>query len=399
MCDGAIAFAAAFRRCGIEARTLPPPNQRSFERGMSFCRGSECSPCFATIGEVLTFAETTELAPDQCCIFLPEGPGPCRFGQYTQLLRLALKQAGFPELEIYSPTSEDAYARLGAGSTLQLLAWKGILLSDFLYKCLLAVRPYEKQGEAFQHDLSERSPLSESAYWDGIRRLESTIERGGRREMRELPHLLVEQFMKIPCDRALLKPKVAIVGEIYVRLNEFSNNNLVKMLEEAGAEVAVEPLAPWILYTNWVKKQDALKERKAGLYLAAVLQDWLQRSIEHGYSKIFYPVVRHHETSIEKIMGYSKEYFPFCLRGEAGIAIGAIVDRIRSGYHGIVNILPLNCMPGNNVKGQIPLISQKDPGIPIMNLEIKDGSQGTYIKTRVGPFVESARCAMRAGKA
>lgn len=383
MCDGAIPFAAAFRHFGIDAETLAPPNKASFDLGMKLSRGPECSPCFATLGEILTHIKEINLPQEKYCIFFPEGPGPCRFGQYAQLLRLVLKGQGYSKVEILSPSSKDAYAKIQGGASLQLFIWKAVLLSDFLYKSLLATRPYEK-----------KPGVSDKIYWECINKLEKAIENGNKKELKKLPHLLVKEFLQIPKDKNLKKPKVAVVGEIFVRLNEFSNNNLVKILEEYGAEVSVEPLAPWVLYTNWLKKQDAIKEKTIGLYLSAILQDYIQKNMEHHYSHIFFPVTMHHETPIEKIMKYSKEYFPYCLRGEAGIAIGAIIDQIKNGCKGIINILPLNCMPGNNVKGQVPLISQRYPGIPIMNLEIKDGSQETYIRTRVGPFVESARCAM-----
>lgn len=383
MCDGAIPFAAAFRRFHIDAEALPPPNKESFELGMKFTRGSECSPCFSAIGGILTYLKQINLPQERYCIFFPEGPGPCRFGQYAQLLRLVLKEQGFPDVEILSPSSEDAYEKITGGSSLLLYVWKAVVASDLLYKSLLAVRPYEKTRG-----------ISEKIYKECIKKLEKIIEYESDKELKKFLYLSVKEFLEIPKDSSLQKPKVAIVGEIYVRLNEFSNNNLATILEEYGAEVHVEPLAPWVLYTNWLKKQDALKEKKLGMFASIIFQDYIQKNIEHNYSNIFLPVTIKHETPIKKIMEYSKEYFPHCLRGEAGIAIGSIIDHIKNGCHGIINILPLNCMPGNNVKGQIPLISQRYPKIPIMNLEIKDGSQETYIRTRTGPFVESARCAM-----
>ena len=43
---------------------------------------------------------------------------------------------------------------------------------------------------------------------------------------------------------------IGIVGEIFCRLNTFSNENLVRCLEEYGAEAWLSDIVEWIWYTN-----------------------------------------------------------------------------------------------------------------------------------------------------
>jgi predicted nucleotide-binding protein (sugar kinase/HSP70/actin superfamily) len=44
------------------------------------------------------------------------------------------------------------------------------------------------------------------------------------------------------------RPLIGVVGEIFCRLTEFSNNQLVRGLEEAGAEVWMNDISAWIWY-------------------------------------------------------------------------------------------------------------------------------------------------------
>jgi hypothetical protein len=50
--------------------------------------------------------------------------------------------------------------------------------------------------------------------------------------------------------RALGIDVIGVVGEIFCRLNSFGNSELVRRLEEAGAEAWMNDLSEWIWYTN-----------------------------------------------------------------------------------------------------------------------------------------------------
>ena len=60
-----------------------------------------------------------------------------------------------------------------------------------------------------------------------------------------------DRFRKLAPKRALgSHPVIGIVGEIFCRLNTFSNENLVRCLEEYGAEAWLSDIVEWIWYTN-----------------------------------------------------------------------------------------------------------------------------------------------------
>ena len=44
----------------------------------------------------------------------------------------------------------------------------------------------------------------------------------------------------------LERPLIGMVGEIYVRSNVFSNENVIKKVEELGGEVWLAPFGEWI---------------------------------------------------------------------------------------------------------------------------------------------------------
>ena len=97
---------------------------------------------------------------------MPTAQGPCRFGQYAPYLRQILDANGYAEVEILSPTSQNAYDGLGtlAGAFVRT-GWRALLAADLLQKLLLMWRPYEeKRGD------------SEQTYEDSLADLCRTLE-------------------------------------------------------------------------------------------------------------------------------------------------------------------------------------------------------------------------------
>ena len=44
---------------------------------------------------------------------------------------------------------------------------------------------------------------------------------------------------------------MGLVGEIYIRANNFSNEDVVREMEALGGEVWMPPIGEWILYINY----------------------------------------------------------------------------------------------------------------------------------------------------
>ena len=59
-----------------------------------------------------------------------------------------------------------------------------------------------------------------------------------------------DRFRKLAARRHKSQPLIGIVGEIFCRLNTFSNDNLVAALEQYGAEAWLSDIVEWIWYTN-----------------------------------------------------------------------------------------------------------------------------------------------------
>jgi predicted nucleotide-binding protein (sugar kinase/HSP70/actin superfamily) len=70
--------------------------------------------------------------------------------------------------------------------------------------------------------------------------------------VRSLAVQAVNDFQKIPIDETKQgKPRVLLTGEIFIRLDEFSNNHIIRELEGLNVKVKLAPFREWLNYTTW----------------------------------------------------------------------------------------------------------------------------------------------------
>jgi predicted CoA-substrate-specific enzyme activase len=375
MCDHAYAVRAAFERCGIKAEVMDEPNEESLTYGKKYTSGKECFPCVVTTGDMLRKIYSKNFDPDRSVFFMPGADGPCRFGLYSQFHRIILDELGFKNVPIYSPNSKTSYSDFGLEKTdFRKLGWKGIVFVDCLIKALLKTRPYEiNPGEANR------------IYGKYLKEMEDCIIAGG--ELSILAERAAKDFKAIPTISEK-KPMIGLVGEIYLRNNRFSNNNLIAKVESLGIEVKLATFAEWVNYTSHTYRLDSAAKRDWGGMFKGAIQEYYQakeeRKIEHSFAKHF-PIDL--ETPMPEILRLAAPYLPVDVRGEAVLSIGKAIDFAASGASGIINCMPFNCMPGTIVSSLSRKVSRDLGDIPWLNISY-EGLQDSGEETRLEAFVD-----------
>jgi len=93
--------------------------------------------------------DTPDFDPTRVAFFMPTSSGPCRFGQYANLFRKILRELGYSEIYVFSPTSSNQYEDVGANVIrFKRTAWRAVVVSDALRKLTYQFRPYAKDPHA-----------------------------------------------------------------------------------------------------------------------------------------------------------------------------------------------------------------------------------------------------------
>jgi predicted nucleotide-binding protein (sugar kinase/HSP70/actin superfamily) len=184
---------------------------------------------------------------------------------------------------------------------------------------------------------------------------------------------------------------IGIVGEIFVRLNRFSNEDVIRKIEQLGGEARIAPLTEWILYVNAVSKRNSLRKRSMSNLLKVFLTDYYQKKDEHHFEKLFKGTLRHHgEPKTSSIFRMAKPYLDSSFEGEAILSVGKSIDFAERGASGIVNIMPFTCMPGTIVSTLLKRYREENSNIPILNMAY-DGQEQTNTLTRLEAFMFQAK--------
>jgi predicted nucleotide-binding protein (sugar kinase/HSP70/actin superfamily) len=388
------AFASAFRAIGLEAEPTPPSDSRTRELGARYTSGDECYPAKVTVGDFMKVLERPSTDPARVALFMPTAQGPCRFGQYAPYLRHILDANGYQSVEILSPSSQNAYGGLGSlAKPFVRTGWRALLCADLLQKLLLIYRPYE-----------ERRGDTEAVYTESLddlcRTLEETpVEPGVQLlSLRDSMVRSRDRFRKLTAQRGAVPagprhPLIGIVGEIFCRLNTFSNENLVECLEEYGAEAWISDLVEWIWYTDSERFRKLKLEGR--IWTLEALGAWVRKRVQKQDEHVLVAPFQEdfagrEEPDIYEILECARPYLPReGAFGEMVLNVGKTVYLAKKGAAGIIDISPFTCMNGIVCEAIYPRVSRDLGGIPIRNFYF-DGTQSDLDRD-LGVYMELAR--------
>ncbi len=351
--------AAVFRALGYGAEVLVQ-SAETLALGLASTAGGECLPCPATIGSMLATIEARGLDPAHVVFFMPSTCGPCRFGQYATLSDMAFARRGWDAVRVLAINSENSYG--GLGSRGRRLLWHAVVVSDCIRKIVLKYRPHEVEPGRIDRvtetwvariaaEIEKKSPDLEGA----LRGYAAAIE-------------------AVPCIRRP-KPKVALVGEIYVRNDPFTNNRVIDVIESLGGEVLASTIGEWVLFCNAV---EGFRSWTSDKFRRGKLTTWLERAwfvnVERKYARAVERLLAdREEPDIMDVIAAGEKYVPKEFHTETILTIGrAILFITRDKVDAIVNASPMFCMPGT-ISASIFARVQEEFGIPVIST-FYDGS-------------------------
>ena len=388
--EGARCMAAAFQSIGVDAAPVPDSDAQTLALARKHLSGDECLPEAVTLGDFLKVTLQPDYDPAKTAFLLPTSNGPCRFGHYLPLARKIFHERGEKDILLLSPTSSDGYDGIGAGATeLVRTGWRAMVASDILRKMLLKTRPYEVNPGS-----------TDAVFAKSIDRVCSAlaIERVSHAQRM---HLIVsallksrDEFRRVPADRREQRLRIGVVGEIFCRLNDFSNSQLLRLIERHGGEAWMSDIAEWVWYTNDEERLRLVRhgQRLSFRMLGCRIKHAVMRADEHKLLAPFEEdfVGCEEPQHIAEVLHRSKPYLPReGAHGEMVISLGKALWYYEKGAAGVIDISPFTCMNGIVCEAVYPRVSREHDRFPIRVFYF-DALQGNA-ESDVEIFMELAR--------
>jgi predicted nucleotide-binding protein (sugar kinase/HSP70/actin superfamily) len=366
---------AAIRGMGINAEALPVATAKTVQVARAHASGKECVPSHLVLGSALQFFSSENYRKDELyLLFVPITTGPCRTGQYYVFYENLFRDMRLENVVVFILSADNSYTELGPGFAKEM--WKGLVLPDYLKDVQCALKATAEDPVTALADF-EKS-------W---RILMQTVEHKPEQVWHQLKKV-ASDIKKIPLKRKLSDcPRVLIVGEIYVRRDDFAVGELIDLLSERGIAVKVACIGEWIHYLDFVRECELKKLidlQKPGRrvfskpwreLLMLKLEEWWKHSVEHKVLSILEPtgLVPSSPRDMYQIMANTEKYFvDLELQSEICVSSGVAATAMENGYSGIVNISPFACLIGRVIEGLFTPWA-RERNYPILSVEV-DGN-------------------------
>lgn len=403
--------AGAFSGLGYTLEHLEVPDNDALRIGKEFGNRGQCNPTYFTVGNLVKHlmhlrddrGMSAEDIVDKY-VFLTAGAcGPCRFGTYVTEYRKALRDAGFDGFRVllFQPSGGVKQAT-GEGCGLELnptffwALFKAILAGDILNLVGYRLRPYERTVGATDRAIEECKAVLHRA-------LENRTN-------------LVWALMtcrrilgRVEVDRLRVKPKVSIIGEFWAMTTEGDGNyRLQRFLESEGAEVDIQPIVGYILYSIWQHRFDTKRRLvlrgadtgkkglagKDGVKKLRLLWagERLVRGIFSAYSRAI-GLKGYQLPDLDEVATIAHQHYDIHLRGGEGhLEVGKLMQSVRKQKaHMVVSVKPFGCMPSSGVSdGVQSLITARYPEAIFTAIETT-GDGAVNVQSRVQMDLFKAR--------
>ena len=377
-----------FSQYGYRVELLKNDGRTVVDEGLKYVHNDTCYPALLVIGQLIDALNTGKYDPDKTALMITQSGGGCRASNYIHLLRKALKKAGYPQVPVISLNlsrlEKNSGFKIRISMALKMLS--AVIYGDLIMLLKNQVEPYEKnEGECKR--LVQK-------WIDGI----SEMFRKGRGysfgEMKKLLPEITKSFSEVPV-KNIVKTKVGVVGEIYVKYSPLANNHLEEFLFGQGCEVMVPGLLGFFLFKvdnrlEDIKLYGGSKLKKIAMQFAI----WYLTRIEttlldavRAYGRFTVPSTYAHIKEIcTKIIG------PGCKMGEGWLLTAEMMELIESGYGNIVCAQPFGCLPNHIVgKGVIKAIRKEYPKANIVAVDYDPGASEVNQLNRIKLMLSTAQ--------
>ena len=216
--------AANLRFYGVDARVLEETPQMIAE-SMKMNTG-QCIPVNAIAHELVAYIKKYNLDPAKTALWMVQGGWACNIRMYAPYILTLLSDlgGGFEKTGVYI----GEVSMVDFNPIISVKTYFAYMFGGNLKKIGCMIRPYEIEKGKTDGVLAQCRNIFADAFLGKMKYMEA-VER------------VIEKIDSIKIKKDAPRPKVAIFGDLYVRDNEVMNQDLIRVIEEAGGEVLITP--------------------------------------------------------------------------------------------------------------------------------------------------------------
>lgn len=377
----------ALNSCGYKTEILNNKGPECIQEGLKYVHNDTCYPALLVIGQFIDALNHRDDL-DHIALLITQTGGGCRASNYIHLLRKALVKAGYGYIPVLSVNPANLEKDSGLEITIPLIkrVVAALTYGDFIMYLNNKVRSYEVNKGDSQKIVDKWIKNLRDQFYNN----KGSSFRSMKRNMK----LIAKDFDSVELSNEI-KPKVGIVGEIYIKYAALGNNDLENFLIKENAEVMVPGVFGFALYCcyngiydkeiyGWHKKA-AFYNRVAIWYLGR--REKIIINTIKKYTK-FTPMKPFKETKemSNGVLGHGTKM------GEGWLLTAEMVELCETGYSNIICAQPFGCLPNHICgKGVMKTIKQHHPDANIVAIDYDPSATKVNQENRIKLMLAIAR--------
>ncbi|WP_339361937.1 acyl-CoA dehydratase activase-related protein [Vallitalea maricola] len=357
----------AINSCGYNLKILPHVNEKVLKEGLKYVNNDTCYPSILIVGQILCALKNGNYDRNNTSVIISQTGGVCRATNYIAIIRKALQDAGFSDIPVLSLNAVGYEKNPGFKLNLTMInkMIMSILYGDLFMQLIYRTRPYEKiKGSTKRlHDKWKKICIDNIT---NNSKLRPDIIRG-----------IVNDFDKIPL-YDVRKPKVGLTGEIFVKFNPFSNNQIVKMIEKEGGEAVVPDLIDFFLYSvyNAKFKSRYLGKSKVKALACDIAIKYVEAFRRHQREALKNSNRFQNSRTIGQLARGAQNILSLGNHaGEGWFLTAEMVELLDSGVKNIICMQPFACLPNHVTgKGMLRALKEKYPEANLLTVDYDPGA-------------------------
>ena len=375
-----------FNANGYNVELLENSGPQIAETGLKYTHNDTCYPAILVVGQLMDALLSGKYDPDKTALIMFQTGGGCRASNYISLIRKALKKANMAHVPVISLNFSGLENHPGFKITPKMLHGMiyGVCYGDLIMSLVNQVRPYEiNKGDA--------EALAQQ--WTQKLGVQLATEKIRYSRIKANYRLIVEDFAKIPMVKTE-KPKVGIVGEIFVKYSPLANNDLERFLIKEGAEVVVPGLLDFCLYVVYNNIMDyKLYGKNKNTYLVWKFAYKLICKKKNDISRLLNGSECFEGwTPFDRIVQLASEVINLAVKmGEGWLLTSEMMELAQQGCKNIVCTQPFGCLPNHIAgKGMMKPLKEIMPDINIVAIDYDAGASRVNQENRLKLMLSNA---------
>ncbi len=375
------------RLAGYDAENLPMSDIESSDWGLKYSNNEICYPATLIVGYIVKAFRSGKYNPDETCVVMTQTGGQCRASNYLSLIRKALVENGYTNTPVVSAALGSGISNYQPGFKINWFKMLPIALASIIYSDSIA---------KLYHATIVRTKEPEK-----VQQLRDYYLQAANKAIPEnKPDLLYGILAQAASDFDRLcltgeRPKVGIVGEIFLKFHPFAQKNVTQWLIQHGIEVVYPVLADFFVQ-GFVNLKTKKKTHLDGKYVPTFVIDFLYKKVRKHIERAnnicmsnfryFVPF----DDIFEKAEQATKAITLNAQFGEGCLIAGEVASLYELVGSHIVSLQPFGCIANHIVeKGIENKLRKLYPHLNILSLDFDSSVSEVNIANRLLLFINN----------